>query len=114
MSKYLIYHNPKCSKSRQTLELLKAEGIEPEVIEYLKNPLQKTELLELLKKLNSEPKSLVRVKEDVFKANNFNIETPEAIAEVLVTHPSLMERPVVVKGNKAVLGRPPENIKELF
>lgn len=114
MPNYQIYHNPKCRKSRETLELLKSEGIEPEVIEYLKNPLTESEVLNLLKKLGSEPKSFVRTKEDLFKKNNFNVETSEAIAKVIAQHPKLMERPVVVRGNKAVLGRPPENVKSLF
>ena len=114
MSKYQIYHNPKCSKSRQTLELLKAEGIEPEVIEYLKTPLKESEVLDLLKKMDAEPQALVRTKEDIYKENKFNIDTAEAIAKVIAKHPKLMERPVVVKGNQAVLGRPPENIKNLL
>ncbi len=114
MSKYQIYHNPRCSKSRQTLELLESNGIEPEVIEYLKNPLSESEVLALLGKLNSNPQSLVRTKEDVFKENNFDIDSAEAIAKVIAKHPKLMERPVVVKGDQAVLGRPPENIKSLL
>lgn len=114
METYQIYHNPKCSKSRETLELLKAEGVNPEIIEYLKKPLTKLELLDLLTKLNSEPKSLVRTKESIFKENNFNIETSEAVAELIAQHPNLMERPVVVKGNNAVLGRPPQNVKSLL
>ena len=82
MSEFKIYHNPKCSKSRETLELLRSKGIEPEVIEYLKKPLTELEVLELLKKLNSEPQTLVRTKEDIFKENKFNIETKESIARV--------------------------------
>lgn len=114
MSNYQIYHNPKCSKSRQTLELLKSEGIEPEVIEYLKTPLSEADLMELLGKLDTEPKKLVRTKEALFKENNFSIDTPEQIAKTIAEHPKLMERPVVVSGNRAVLGRPPENIKALL
>tara|TARA_B100001248_G_scaffold148645_1_gene111574 strand:+ start:122 stop:469 length:348 start_codon:yes stop_codon:yes gene_type:complete len=110
MSNYQIYHNPKCSKSRETLELLKAQGVEPEVIEYLERPLTELEILELLKKLDSEPQSLVRTKEDTFKKNSFDIETSEAIAKLIAQYPELMERPVVVKGHRAVLGRPPQNV----
>ncbi len=114
MSKYQIYHKPKCIKSRKTLELLKAEGIEPEVIEYLKSPLSEDKLLEILKILDSEPKTLVRTKESLFKENDFSIDTPEEIAKTIAQNPKLMERPLVVKGNQAVLGRPPENVKSLF
>lgn len=113
MSEYLIYHNPQCSKSRETLEILRNQGIEPEIREYLKKPLTESEALMLLKKLNLEPQSLVRTKEDLFKNSNFNIQTAEAVAEVIAKYPKLMERPVVVKGNRAVIGRPPQNVKEL-
>ena len=114
MSNVQIYHNPKCSKSRQTLELLRLEGIEPEIIEYLKTPLTESGLLALVRKIDTEPKSLVRTKEDIFKQGNFDIDSAESIAKVLAENPKLMERPVVVKGDKAVLGRPPENVKSLL
>ncbi|MBC87141.1 MAG: arsenate reductase (glutaredoxin) [Bdellovibrionaceae bacterium] len=114
MSEYQIYHNPRCSKSRETLELLTSHGIEPKIIEYLKTPPSETEILELLEKLESSPASLVRVKEDLFKDNAFKIETNEEIARLIAKHPQLMERPLVVKGHRAVLGRPPLQVETLF
>ena len=114
MSEYRIYHNPKCSKSRQTLELLKEHGIEPQIIEYLKEPLTEAQVTELINILDAEPTALVRTKEDLFKENKPSIESPQDIAKAIAKYPKLMERPVVVRGKKAVLGRPPENIKKLM
>lgn len=114
MSKFTIYHNPKCSKSRQTLELLKSQGIEPEVVEYLKTPLKTGEILKLLEKLDSDPQALVRTKESEFQENRPPIGTKEEVAAAIELYPKLMERPLVVSGERAVLGRPPENINVFF
>ncbi len=116
MTQITIYHNPKCSKSRQTLELLKEKGIEPKVIEYLKNIPTKEELKELIKKLNITPKDLLRTNEDIYKElKKQNGEPNEMQAiEWMLENPKLIERPIVVKNDKAVLGRPPENIKNLL
>ncbi|MBT4763199.1 MAG: arsenate reductase (glutaredoxin) [Bdellovibrionaceae bacterium] len=114
MSNIVIYHNPKCSKSRQTLELLKSKGVEPEVVEYLKNPLNEFELKSILQKLGGDGKQLVRVKEEVFKETKPSIDSHEEIVKVLAKFPKLMERPLVVSAERAVLGRPPENVLELL
>lgn len=111
-----IYHNPRCSKSRQTLNLIEDAGIQPEVILYLESPPSTRELDGLLKKLGIEPQDLMRKGEDVYKElglANQDLTRKQAI-QLLHEHPKLIERPIVVKGDKAVLGRPPENVRELF
>ncbi|MFI4850485.1 Arsenate reductase [Gimesia chilikensis] len=111
-----IYHNPRCGKSRQTLALIEDAGIEPEVIEYLKTPPTAEELDAILKKLKLEPQELMRKGEAIYKELNLaerELSRDEAIA-VMLEHPKLIERPIVVQGRKAVLGRPPENVKELL
>ena len=111
-----IYHNPRCGKSRQTLALIEDAGIEPEVIEYLKTPPTAEELDAILKKLKIEPQELMRKGEAIYKELNLaerDLTRDEAIA-VMLEHPKLIERPIVVQGRKAVLGRPPENVKELL
>ncbi|MBN72828.1 MAG: arsenate reductase (glutaredoxin) [Gimesia sp.] len=111
-----IYHNPRCGKSRQTLALIEEAGIEPEVIEYLKTPPTAEELDAILKKLKIEPQELMRKGEAIYKELNLaerELTRDEAIA-VMLEHPKLIERPIVVQGRKAVLGRPPENVKELL
>lgn len=110
-----IYHNPRCSKSRQTLELLKEAGQEPEVIEYLKTPPTAAELKELLEKLNLKPEQVLRKGEQLYKEQYKGQQlSDDALIQVMAENPVLIERPIVVKGNKAVLGRPPENVKELL
>lgn len=111
-----IYHNPRCSKSRQTLALIEESGNQPQVIEYLKSPPTAEELDSILKKLNREPQELMRKGEKIYRELNLaeqEMSREEAIA-VMVEHPKLIERPIVIKGRKAVLGRPPENVNELL
>ena len=108
-----IYHNPRCSKSRQTLQLLKDNNVEPEVIEYLKTPPTKNELESLVEGLGS-PELLVRTKEDDYKSHPFDTSSADSVVKGLVKAPKLMERPVVVHGKQVVLGRPPENVLELL
>jgi len=111
-----IYHNPRCSKSRQTLELLRAEGVEPEIELYLETPLDAETIANLLGKLSISAAQLVRRSEQDFKDNNLgraDITEDELIA-AMVKYPKLIERPIVVSGNRAVLGRPPENVLELL
>lgn len=111
-----IYHNPRCGKSRQTLALIEEAGIEPEVIEYLKTPPTAEELDAILKKLKLEPQELMRKGEAIYKELKLGereLSRDEAIA-VMLEHPKLIERPIVVQGRKAVLGRPPEKVKELL
>jgi len=110
-----IYHNPRCSKSRQTLQIIKDANIEVEIIEYLKEIPTKKELKLLLQQLNLKPFELIRKGEAIykekFKNSNFNAE--EWI-QIMIEYPKLIERPIVVKGNKAIIGRPPENVLTLI
>ena len=111
-----IYHNPRCSKSRQTLGLIEAQGISPEIMLYLDTPLSATDIKDLLKKLGIEARALLRKGEDAYKAANLkdkNLTEAQLIA-AMVEHPKLIERPIVVKGDKAILGRPPENVLEIL
>tara|TARA_R110002072_G_scaffold146463_11_gene293320 strand:- start:504 stop:842 length:339 start_codon:yes stop_codon:yes gene_type:complete len=110
-----IYHNPRCSKSRQTLQLIKDAGVEPEVIEYLTDVPSKAELKELVAMLGIKPYDLLRRGETDFKENfkGKDLSDDEWIA-AMVKYPKLIERPIVVKQKKAVLGRPPENVKTLL
>jgi len=111
-----IYHNPRCSKSRQTLALLQDQGIEPEVIEYLNDTPDATALDDILKKLDMEPRELMRRKEAPYK--ELGLDDPglsrEALIAAMVEHPILIERPIVLKGGKVALGRPPENVLEIL
>ena len=111
-----IYHNPRCSKSRQTLALLRENNIEPEIIEYLKVPPSAPELAEILDKLGMEPRQLMRRKEEPYKSLALNDpdKSHKALIQAMVDHPILIERPIVVKGDRAALGRPPENVLELL
>ena len=110
-----IYHNPRCSKSRQTLEILQHAGQQPEVIEYLKTPPTASELRDLLQKLNLKPEQLLRKGEQLYKDKYKNQQlTDKELIAIMAENPVLIERPIVVKDNKAVLGRPPENVLELL
>lgn len=112
---YTLYHNPRCSKSRAALALLNEEGVEPVVIEYLKTPPNSAELKALLGKLKIKPVELVRKGEDVFK-EMFGAKAPSdsELVAAMVEHPVLIERPILVKGERAVIGRPPENVLTLL
>jgi len=110
-----IYHNPRCSKSRQTLQLIKEAGVDVEIIEYLNEVPTAEELKLVLMQLNLKPFEIVRKGEAVYKEKfkNSSFNDDEWI-KIMMEYPKLIERPIVVKGNKAVLGRPPENVLELF
>ena len=109
-----IYHNPRCSKSRQTLELIKENNQDVNIVEYLKTPLNETTIISLLKYLNCSPIEMMRTKEAEFKEQNLaNADDKTLIAAMVVT-PKLIERPIVVKNDKAIVGRPPENVLTLF
>jgi len=112
---YKIYHNPRCSKSRQTLGILRENGIEPEIIEYLKEVPTKEELSSLLKMLNLNAIDILRKGEAAYKENfkGKDLSNDEWIA-AMVEYPKLIERPIVVKNKKAVLGRPPEKVLDLI
>jgi len=107
-----IYHNPRCSKSRQTLQLIEDKGIEPNIIRYLDTPPSKDELKTLLEKLGIEARALLRKNEQAYKELNLADATlsDDQLLEAMVQNPKLIERPIVVNGDKAVLGRPPENV----
>ena len=110
-----IYHNTRCSKSRCTLDIITENQQDVTIVEYLKNPLTKLELADLLVKLNMPAKDIVRKGEVDFKENYKGKElSEEEWLEAMVRFPKLIERPIVVKGDKAVIGRPPENVKLLF
>ena len=110
-----IYHNPRCSKSRQTLALIQEQGIEPEIILYLTDTPSKEELASLLKKLDMKASQIVRKGEAIYKEKYKGKDlTDEEWIEAMVENPKLIERPIVVKGDAAVLGRPPENVKILM
>ena len=114
MSAVTIYHNPKCSKSRATLARLVQRGVEPKIVEYLKTPLAAAELEALVEKLGLTPEQLVRKGEDVYKKEYAGKQLSAAQwLAAMARHPILIERPIVVVGGKAVLGRPPENIDQL-
>jgi len=111
-----IYHNPRCSKSRQTLELIRAKGIEPEIVLYLQDTLSADAIKNLLGKLGFESaRDLMRRGEQDYKDQNLKTQSDEqALIKAMADHPKLIERPIVVKGNRAVLGRPPENVNSLI
>jgi arsenate reductase len=111
-----IYHNPRCTKSRETLKLLNKRGIEPVIVEYLMSPPSEAEIRQLLKKLGLKPRELLRAKEPEYK--KAGLDDPDAsdadIIRAMAKYPKLIERPIVVKGNKAALGRPPENVLKIL
>ena len=110
-----IFHNPRCSKSRQTLQLLRDKGVEPEIVEYLQAPPDRATLERILDMLGMEPRELMRTKEKEYK--EAGLDDPELTRDQLIdgmlSHPKLIERPIVVKGSKARLGRPPEQVLEI-
>ena len=111
MTQVSIIHNPRCSKSRQTLALLEEQGCDIQVIEYLKTPLTKVEIRSILDKLAISPRELMRTKEEEYKALNLaNVEEDEALIQAMVDTPKLIERPIVLANDKAAIGRPPENV----
>jgi arsenate reductase len=111
-----IYHNPNCSKCRLTLQLLDDKGIVPEVIKYLEQPPNVGELTEILDLLSLEPRELMRKHEAPYKALNLddmNLKR-EALIQAMVDNPVLIERPIVISGNKAIIGRPPEKVLDIL
>jgi len=111
-----MYHNPRCSKSRQALKLLQEHGVEPRIIEYLKTPPDAKTLKTILKKLGMEPRALMRRKEAPYKELNLVDEAldTDALIGSMVENPILIERPIVLANGKAALGRPPENVLEIL
>ncbi len=116
MPKVTMFHNPRCRKSRETLELIRKKGVEPAIIEYLKNPPSAKELDRILKLLSMEPRDLMRKKEKEFA--KLKLKDPKhtraALISAMVKNPILIERPIVLSGGKAALGRPPEKVKSIL
>ncbi|KPW27995.1 Arsenate reductase [Pseudomonas amygdali pv. mellea] len=116
MTDMTLYHNPRCSKSRGALELLQARGLTPDIVLYLETPPDAERLRDLLGKLGITARQLLRTGEDDYK--QLNLADPslsdEQLIAAMAAHPKLIERPILVAGDKAVIGRPPENILELL
>jgi len=110
----VIYHNPRCSKSRQTLQIIEEKGVTPTIITYLDNPPSIEELKEILSKLGLNARQLLRKKEAAEYGLNDDSLSEDALIAGMVANPRAIERPIVVKGERAVLGRPPENVLELL
>jgi arsenate reductase len=111
-----IYHNPRCSKSRAALDLLREQGFEPRIVEYLKNPPSESELAAILKLLGMEPRELMRHKEDEYDQANLDDPglTRGELIKALHDYPRLIERPIVLANGKAALGRPPESMLDIL
>jgi arsenate reductase len=117
MSNLRIYHNPRCSKSRQTLQLIEQQGLQPEVIEYLKTPLNQKEITELLALLGFDSaRQLMRKNEEEYKQKGLSGSdvSEEMLIATMCQSPKLIERPIVVNGNEAIIGRPPENVLNIL
>jgi len=116
MTDLTLYHNPRCSKSRGALELLEARGLTPNVVRYLETPLNAAQIKALLSKLGISARQLLRTGEDEYKMLQLADESlsETQLIDAIAQHPKLMERPILEVGDKAVIGRPPENILELL
>ncbi|HJE27860.1 arsenate reductase (glutaredoxin) [Stutzerimonas nitrititolerans] len=116
MTELTLYHNPRCSKSRSALELLEGRGLTPTIIRYLETPPTAAELQDVLNKLGIAPRQLLRTGEDEYK--QLNLANPdlsdEQLIEAMVAHPRLIERPILVAGDRATVGRPPEKVLEIL
>jgi len=115
MTDLTLYHNPRCSKSRAALELLEARGLQPTIVRYLETPLNAAQVKALLGKLGISARQLLRSGEEEYKTLNLDASLSEQhLIDAIAAHPKLMERPILEVGDKAVIGRPPENILELL
>lgn len=116
MSEVTIWHNPRCSTSRATLSLLEQHGLQPTIVEYLKTPPSADELKAVLKELHMRPRELMRKKEAIYKELSLDRDdiSDDKLVQAMVDNPVLIERPVVLFGKRAALGRPPENVLDLF
>ena len=114
--KNIIYHNPNWSKSRKSVEILKKNGIEFEVIQYIKQTPSVKQIKDICNKLNLKPKQIIRKGEKDFKENNLAqiIENEEILLQKMIEFPKIIERPIIIIANKAVIGRPPENILDIL
>ena len=111
---FSIYHNPRCSKSRQALSLLEEKGISPEVILYLEKTPTKEELKEILLKLGMSADQLLRKNEADYKAHIKGVSDEDELIELMLAYPKVIERPIIIKGDRAVIGRPPEALLDLL
>lgn len=111
-----IYHNPRCSKSRQALALLEERGVAPEIVLYLENPPSADELKNILARLGKRPRDIMRIKEAPYKELGLDdpAKTDADLVAAMVANPILIERPIVVKGKRAALGRPPETVLDIL
>ena len=111
-----ILHNPRCSKSRQTLEIINSKSVSVEVIEYIKTPLKYDDLLKIIKLLDVNPRDIIRKSESIYKEKNLenNKFTDEELTQYMVENPILIERPIVFDDNSAIIGRPPENVLKII
>ncbi|RMG93532.1 MAG: arsenate reductase (glutaredoxin) [Deltaproteobacteria bacterium] len=115
MTEVVVYHNPRCSKSRATVALLRARGIEPRIVEYLKTPPSTDEVLELARRLGRPVVEILRRKEPEYADLGLSPDTPDPVAaEAVARHPRLLERPIVVVADRAAIGRPPEAVLEIL
>jgi len=116
MSEIKIFHNPRCSKSRQTLALLEEQGIQPDIIEYLKTPPTAAQLSDIINMLSIEPRSLLRKGEVLYKElalTDLSL-SDEQLIDIMCKNPKLIERPIVIKNGKAKIGRPPESVLDIL
>ena len=116
MSIYKIFHNSRCSKSRQALQILQDSNCEIEIINYLDIDLDVSLIKDVLKKLSLKPRDILRTSEQYYRDNNLKEDdfSDDDLIDYMIKHPKLIERPIVIKGHRAVLGRPPENVLELL
>jgi len=115
MNKVIVWHNPRCSKSRNTVNLLEEQGVEAEIVKYLDTPPSRVELMAVLDMLGLSAKGLMRSKEDIYKELGIkDINDEDILIGLMVANPKLIERPIVIKDGKAAIGRPIENIIELL
>ncbi len=115
MSKLTLMHNPRCSKSREALKILEENGIDAEIVKYLETPPTKEDIKNILKMLGINARDLMRTKEDIYKELNLkDVTDEEALINAMAEHPKLIERPIVIKDGKAVIGRPPSKIVDFL
>ncbi|MFA6740405.1 MAG: arsenate reductase (glutaredoxin) [Arcobacteraceae bacterium] len=110
-----IWHNPQCSKSRNAMEVIEAKGINANIVKYLENTPTKEQIKAVLKKLNMKASQILRTSEDIYKELNLKqIDDEDKLIEIMLEHPILIERPIIIKGDIAVIARPIENLEELL
>ena len=116
MSDFIIYHNPRCSKSRQTLEILNRQDVNTEIVLYLESPPSTEEIVSILQKLDLNPRDIIRKGEEEYKVLNLKDQslTENELITFMSKNPNLIERPIVIKDDKAVIGRPPENVLSII